>query len=105
MNRNLQFFLLSILAVVAVNLSAQTYNGGVWYSLYDATERTLKTSTWFKDKEIYNYTNIFTPSTGLLSFDTKMTMHMNITNPDSYQLSVNGTISSNFFSDISYWQL
>lgn len=91
MNRNLQFFLLSILAVVAVNLSAQTYNGGVWYSLYDATERTLKTSTWFKDKEIYNYTNIFTPSTGLLSFDTKMTMHMNITNPDSYQLSVNGT--------------
>lgn len=91
MNRNLQFFLLSILAVVAVNLSAQTYNGGVWYSLYDATERTLKTSTWFKDKEIYNYTNIFTPSTGVLSFDTKMTMHMNITNPDSYQLSVNGT--------------
>ena len=91
MNRNLQFFLLSILAVVAVNLSAQTYNGGVWYSLYDATERTLKTSTWFEDKEIYNYTNIFTPSTGLLSFDTKMTMHMNITNPDSYQLSVNGT--------------
>lgn len=91
MNRNLQFFLLSILAVVAVNLSAQTYNGGVWYSLYDATERTLKTSTWFKDKEIYNYTNIFTPSTGLLSFDTKMTMHMNITNPDSYHLSVNGT--------------
>lgn len=91
MNRNLQFFLLSILAVVAVNLSAQTYNGGVWYSLYDATERTLKTSTWWEDKEIYNYTNIFTPSTGLLSFDTKMTMHMNITNPDSYQLSVNGT--------------
>ena len=91
MNRNLQFFLLSILAVVAVNLSAQTYNGGVWYSLYDATERTLKTSTWFKDKEIYNYTNIFTPSTGVLSFDTKMTKHMNVTNPDSYQLSVNGT--------------
>lgn len=91
MNRNLQFFLLSILAVVAVNLSAQTYNGGVWYSLYDATERTLKTSTWFKDKEIYNYTNIFTPSTGVLSFDTKMTKHLGVTNPDSYQLSVNGT--------------
>lgn len=91
MNRNLQFFLLSILAVVAVNLSAQTYNGGVWYSLYDATERTLKTSTWWEDKEIYNYTNIFTPSTGVLSFDTKMTKHMNVTNPDSYQLSVNGT--------------
>lgn len=91
MNRNLQFFLLSILAVVAVNLSAQTYNGGVWYSLYDATERILKTSTWWEDKEIYNYTNIFTPSTGVLSFDTKMTKHMNVTNPDSYQLSVNGT--------------
>ena len=91
MNRNLQFFLLSILAVVAVNLSAQTYNGGVWYSLYDATERTLKTSTWWEDKEIYNYTNIFTPSTGVLSFDTKMTKHMDVTNPDSYQLSVNGT--------------
>lgn len=91
MNRNLQFFLLSILAVVAVNLSAQTYNGGVWYSLYDATERTLKTSTWWEDKEVYNYTNIFTPSTGVLSFDTKMTKHMNVTNPDSYQLSVNGT--------------
>ena len=91
MNRNLQFFLLSILAVVAVNLSAQTYNGGVWYSLYDTTERTLKTSTWWEDKEIYNYTNIFTPSTGVLSFDTKMTKHLGVTNPDSYQLSVNGT--------------
>ena len=94
MNRNLQFFLLSILAVVAVNLSAQTYNGGVWYSLYDATERTLKTSTWFKDKEIYNYTNIFTPSTGVLTFDTKMTKNVGVTNPDDYELTVNGNTVS-----------
>ena len=86
-----QFFLFATVLLASANLSAQTYNGGVWYSLYDATERTLKTSTWFEDKEIYNYTNIFTPSTGLLSFDTKMTKHMNITNPDSYKLSVNGT--------------
>ena len=86
-----QFFLFATVLLANANLSAQTYNGGVWYSLYDATERTLKTSTWFEDKEIYNYTNIFTPSTGLLSFDTKMTKHMNITNPDSYKLSVNGT--------------
>ena len=94
MNRNLQFFLLSILAVVAVNLSAQTYNGGVWYSLYDATERTLKTSTWFKDKEIYNYTNIFTPSTGVLTFDTKMTKNVGVTDPDDYELTVNGNTVS-----------
>lgn len=86
-----QFFLFATLLLASTNLSAQTYNGGVWYSLYDATERTLKTSTWWEDKEIYNYTNIFTPSTGVLSFDTKMTKHLGITNPDPYKLSVNGT--------------
>ena len=86
-----QFFLFATVLLASANLSAQTYNGGVWYSLYDETERTLKTSTWWEDEEIYNYTNIFTPSTGVLSFDTKMTKHLGVTNPDSYKLSVNGT--------------
>ena len=86
-----QFFLFVALLAATANLSAQTYNGGTWYSLYDAAERTLKTSTWFEDKEIYNYTGVFTPSTGFLSFDTKMTKNLGITNPDSYEISVNGT--------------
>ena len=86
-----QFFLFVALLAATANLSAQKYNAGTWYSLYDAAERTLETSTWFKDKEIYNYTGVFAPSTGLLTFDTKMTKHYGVTNPDSYEISVNGT--------------
>ena len=83
--------LLALFCLTTVALSAQTYNGGTWYSLYDASERTLKTSTWFENKEIYNYTGVLAPSTGVLTFDTKMTKHMGVTNPDSYEISVNGT--------------
>ena len=83
--------LLALFCLTTVALSAQTYNGGTWYSLYDASERTLKTSTWFENKEIYNYTGVLAPSTGVLTFDTKMTKNMGITNPDSYEISVNGT--------------
>ena len=86
-----KFFLFAALLAASTNLSAQTYNGGTWYSLYDASERTLKTSTWFENKEIYNYTSVLAPSTGVLTFDTKMTKHLGVTNPKSYEISVNGT--------------
>ena len=83
--------LLALFCLTTVALSAQTYNGGTWYSLYDANERTLKTSTWWENKEIYNYTSVLAPSTGVLTFDTKMTKHLGVTNPKSYEISVNGT--------------
>jgi hypothetical protein len=94
MKKFLQLFVLSVLSLVAVSMKAQTYNGGVWYSLYDETERTLWTSTWWQDKEIYNYTGLFTPSTGVLTFDTKMTKNVGITDPDDYELTVNGNTLS-----------
>lgn len=94
MKKFLQLFVLSVLSLVAVSMKAQTYNGGVWYSLYDETERTLWTSTWWQDKEIYNYTGLFTPSTGVLTFDTKMTKNVGVTNPDDYELTVNGNTVS-----------
>lgn len=94
MKKFLQLFVLSVLSLVAVSMKAQTYNGGVWYSLYDETERTLWTSTWWQDKEIYNYTGLFTPSTGVLTFDTKMTKNVGVTDPDDYELTVNGNTVS-----------
>jgi hypothetical protein len=102
MKKFLQLFVLSVLSLVAVSMKAQTYNGGVWYSLYDETERTLRTSTWWQDKEIYNYTGLFTPSTGVLTFDTKMTKNVGITDPDSYELTVNGNTVSVPEKQISY---
>ena len=35
MKKFLQLFVLSVLSLVAVSMKAQTYNGGVWYSLYN----------------------------------------------------------------------
>ena len=62
-------FLRYILTLVALfvataNLSAQTYNGGTWYSLYETGERTLSTI----DSETLN---AFTPVGTNLTFDAK----------------------------------
>ncbi|MEE0860547.1 MAG: hypothetical protein UIC49_03710, partial [Paludibacteraceae bacterium] len=50
--------------VATANLSAQTYNGGTWYSLYELGERTLNTI----DSETLN---TFTPVGTNLTFDAK----------------------------------
>lgn len=62
-------FLRYILTLVAIlmataNLSAQTYNGGTWYSLYDANEYSISV---FDSKTL----NVFTPTLGNLTFEAK----------------------------------
>ena len=61
-----QFFLFATLFLASVNLNAQTNNNGIWYSLYDATEREIGLN---KD---YTY-NVFSPTTQSLTFDAKRT--------------------------------
>lgn len=58
--------------VATANLSAQTYNGSTWYSLYDDTEESVSTTTSVNDDKTICHYDVFAPSTGVLSFDTKM---------------------------------
>lgn len=58
-----KLFLLATLFLASTHLSAQTYNGGTWYSLYDATE--------YKNED--NTFSVFSPTTGSLSFQWKKT--------------------------------
>ena len=58
-----KFFMLATLFLASTNLTAQTYNNGTWYSLYDATE--------YKNKD--NTFSVFSPTTGSLSFQWKKT--------------------------------
>lgn len=57
-------FLLVALFAATANLSAQTYNGGTWYSLYDANEYSISV---FESKTF----NVFTPTLGNLTFEAK----------------------------------
>ena len=84
--------LLIAILMATTNAWAQTYNGGTWYSLYDTSEKTKETSTGGNISSAYP---VFTPSTGKLSFDTKMSktdyiFPVGSVNPDSYQISVGG---------------
>lgn len=58
-----KLFLLATLFLASTNLSAQTYNGETWYSLYDATEYKNTNKTF----------SVFSPTTGSLSFQWKKT--------------------------------
>ena len=58
-----KLFLLATLFLASTNLSAQTYNGGTWYSWYDATEYKNTDKTF----------SVFSPTTGSLSFQWKKT--------------------------------
>ena len=58
-----KFFLLAIFSIASFTLSAQTYNGGTWYSLYDATEYENEDKTF----------SVFSPTTKSLSFQWKKT--------------------------------
>ena len=79
-----QFVLFALFCITSVNLNAQTYNGGVWYSLYDTGEYSKSTNA---GGDIKTFSSIYTPSTGSLAFETKMT---GAVKPDSYQLNVGG---------------
>lgn len=58
--------------VATTSLTAQTYNGDTWYSLYDDTEESVSTTTSVNDNKTICHYDVFAPSTGVLSFDTKM---------------------------------
>lgn len=88
-------FLRYILTLVALfvataNLSAQTYNGGTWYSLYETGERTLNTI----DSETLN---AFTPVGTNLTFEAKK----QIAGANSLRIApiVNGSQQSNIFEN------
>ena len=57
-------FLLATLFLASVNLTAQTYNNGTWYSLYDASGFELYT---IANKQV----NVYAPVGGTLTFDWK----------------------------------
>ena len=55
-------FLICILCAVFCTLRAQTYNNGVWYSLYDDSEHSMNTIS------SYTASNIFAPTNGQFQF-------------------------------------
>ena len=57
-------FLLATLFLASTNLTAQTYNGGTWYSLYNASGFELYT---IANKQV----NVYAPVGGTLTFDWK----------------------------------
>ena len=81
--------LLALFCLTTVALSAQTYNGGTWYSLYDDTESSKSTTTGVNNNITIKSCSAFTPSTGALTFNTRMTK-AGIINPQSYQILVGG---------------
>lgn len=70
-----QFYKYILLAVAALSclgsITAQTYNGGTWYSLYDTSEKSAYIATIFSSPEIATY-NVFSPLAGSFSFDSKL---------------------------------
>lgn len=70
-----QFYKYILLVVAALsclgNITAQTYNGGTWYSLYDTSEKSAYIATIFSSPEIETY-NVFAPLAGSFSFDSKL---------------------------------
>ncbi|MBQ9144606.1 MAG: hypothetical protein IJX60_06640, partial [Paludibacteraceae bacterium] len=65
MMKTISKYILTLVTILMVTtLSAQTYNGGTWYSLYETGERTLSTI----DSETLN---AFTPVGTNLTFDAK----------------------------------
>ena len=63
--------LLLALTLLAMSSNAwgQTYNGGAWYSLYDANEYSKSTTA---GGEIHTYSDAFLPHDGTFSFDSKL---------------------------------
>ena len=81
--------LLALFCLTTVALSAQTYNNGTWYSLYDETEHSAYTTTGVNNNITICSHTAFVPSTGVLTFNTRMTKFV-ATNPGDYQILVAG---------------
>ena len=63
-----KFFMLATLFLASTNLTAQTYNNGTWYSLYDANGFNLETKiTSFNGVQAYR--DVFAPIGGNLTFN------------------------------------
>ena len=92
------FAIAAVLMVAVGDVWGQTYNDGVWYSLYDLTERKKGTDA---GGEIYNYTGLFTPNSGKVTFNTKMTKSLGV-NPKDYSLNVGGKTVSVGSGQTSY---
>ena len=92
--------------VATASLTAQTYNGGTWYSLYDDTEEWVSTTTTVNNNLTICHYDVFAPSTGVLYFKTKMTK-AGIVPPKSYNILVGGNTigiddgQTNYTGDIS----
>jgi hypothetical protein len=48
-----KFFLFAVLFAASANFSAQTYNGGTWYSLYDTEDHTRTSKGNFTEKAVF----------------------------------------------------
>ena len=94
-----KFFLFAALLTATANLSAQTYNGGTWYSLFQPNEEDKGTDT---GGEIKNYTGIYTPSIGTVYFETKMSKSILGQQPSDYSLDVSGKTVSVGSKQTSY---
>ena len=94
-----KFFFFAALLAASTNLSAQTYNGGTWYSLYQPNEEDKGTDT---GGEIKNYTGIYTPSVGTVYFETKMSKSIIGQQPSDYSLDVSGKTVSVGSKQTSY---
>jgi len=60
-----KLFLFAVLLAISANLSAQTYNGGTWYSLFDTKEYAVINVVNNYNKDF----DIFAPAGGKLSFE------------------------------------
>ena len=82
-----KFFLFAALLVASTNLSAQTYNGGTWYSLYDnEQEDNVVRNTSFCEKAV------FTPAENII-FDYKKLTVISTNGQIQVQNKVNGSWS------------
>lgn len=68
-----RYITLAILLACTTQLFAQTYNGGVWYSLYSTTVNSIGTGNALSssDKTITTYTS-FVPNAGTFSYESKL---------------------------------
>ena len=65
-----KFFMLATLFLASTNLTAQTYNNGTWYSLYDEKEHKLEVGITSFNGE-WEFLDVFPPAQTNLTFDAK----------------------------------
>ncbi len=89
-------FLLATIFLASANLSAQTYNGGTWYSLYD-TEENSNVNAFSPD---FATKSVFAPAESI-TFDYKKYSGMSINGKLQVQNNVNGSWSGSK-GEVSY---